>query len=148
MKFLNPGFTICSSSCTLYATHTLTWNIHFIIIEKDFRRFWRKTLWRWTIWRIQIWCLINLTKSTIWRKIQFDEIFLRKDNLTKYLKLYRDISSNGFFFWNCIEIFREIVLFATNICWILLFLKFISPNCLRQIVFYQNVQRAWKIFTE
>ena len=84
MKFLNPGFTICSSSCTLYATHTLTWNIHFIIIEKDFRRFWRKTLWRWTVWRIQIWCLINLTK------VQFGE----KYNLTKYLKLYRNISSN------------------------------------------------------
>ena len=44
--------------------------LEYTNLRNDFRQFWRKTIWWWTIWR----------------KVQFDEIFLTKDNLTKYLK--------------------------------------------------------------
>ena len=39
---------------------------------------------------LQIWRK-KLMKSTICRKVQFDKMFLTKDNLTKYLKLFRNI---------------------------------------------------------
>ena len=67
-----------------------------------------------TIWRNKFDEKYNLPKNICW-KVYFDEIFLTKDNLTKYSwrrTIWRNI-------WNFIEIYR----------WTLLFVKFVSPNC-------------------
>ena len=92
------------------------------------------------IWRKVQFGEINLTNSTIWRN-KFDE----KYNLTKYFwrrTIWRNI-------WNCLEIFRRIVLFTTNICWILLFVKFISSNCLfDKLYFSSNFFRQIVLFVK
>ena len=80
---------------------------------------------------------------------QFDEFkFDEKYNLMKYLKLYRNISSNCIFSYKYLLnfTFRQIY-FAKFVFVKLSFAKNISTNCtFYQIVFRKNVQRPYRIF--